>query len=103
MSLFAKRRGITCGVSLDGAVRRRESGRGTPFRRLCRGLGNCSTIQHDLDAALALVVSQQYRCVVLPSAGLGTGVAALQLHAPRTHAYLQAAVQQLRDSLDSML
>ena len=63
---------------------------------------NTTNIQEDLDAALALVLSGQYRCLVLPSAGLGTGVAALPLEAPRTHAFLEAAVLRLRASLGAL-
>ena len=63
---------------------------------------NCSNIQYDLNEALALVVAGQYCRIVLPSAGLGTGVAALPLEAPRTHAFLVAAVRQLCDTLDTV-
>ena len=52
---------------------------------------------HWIDLDIQRVVSSGLTTIVIPTAGLGTGLADLPNRAPRTYAYLEAALKALED------
>ena len=57
---------------------------------------NVAKIRSDLDAAVAKVLGGHYSVLVIPHAGVGTGVANLEQGAPRTYAFLSAQMEAVR-------
>ena len=56
---------------------------------------NCRKVFEDLVPVFALLSKDASRIVVVPTDGLGTGLSALQIHAPRTLAYVDQLINNL--------
>ena len=63
---------------------------------------NKRKFEADLRRVFNEVKDGDYAGVVFPRAGLGTGVAALEQHAPLTFAALVGAVEELKERLTSL-
>ena len=57
---------------------------------------NCARIRTDLRDAVCLVLRGTFDMLVIPGNGLGTGVAGLQVHAPKTHRFLLSELERAK-------